>query len=231
MTYQLIREQKDGLEAELAVAEVEEVFEGRAEEVEDHSVVVAFGSEPSNERDPNTASESLVHLGLIFELRMFGFDALELDGNFFARDDVDSKVNITCWAASGQRASNEDKNWRQRTNQRSRSRSSSPSGTCHRLGDPYGCLSMIRPWWANVKGGKGLCGVGEGERRRQVRSEPFCTIYKTFDGSIKGRDADGQCGSSEVNSLQGVAALGRSVPVRTRTESRFPRVERCRQSR
>jgi hypothetical protein len=84
----LIGEKQHCLQGELAVAEVEEVFEGRAEEVEDHGVVIALSSEPADEGDADTASEGLVDTGFIFELRVLGLDALELDGDLFTGDDV-----------------------------------------------------------------------------------------------------------------------------------------------
>ena len=85
---QLVGEQEDGLEGEFAVAEVEEILEGGAEEVEDHGVVVTLGAEPSDERNADAASERLVDAGLILELRVLGLDGLKLDGNLLAGDDV-----------------------------------------------------------------------------------------------------------------------------------------------
>lgn len=73
-TYQLISKQEDGLETELAVAEVEEVLERGAEEIDDHGVVVAFGPKPADEGDANTTSEGLVDLRFVLELGMFGLD-------------------------------------------------------------------------------------------------------------------------------------------------------------
>lgn len=72
--YQLVSQEEDGLETELAVAKVEEVLEGGPEQVEDHGVVVAFGAVPANKGNADTAGESLVDLGLVFELGMFSLD-------------------------------------------------------------------------------------------------------------------------------------------------------------
>jgi len=58
----LIGKEQNRLEAELAVTEVEEVFERWAEEVENHRVVIAFCAEPPNERNTDAASERLVDL-------------------------------------------------------------------------------------------------------------------------------------------------------------------------
>ena len=70
----MISKQKNRLEREFTVAKVEEVLEGGAEEVDDHRVVVAFGTEPPNKGDTDATSKGLVDLGLILELRMFGLD-------------------------------------------------------------------------------------------------------------------------------------------------------------
>jgi hypothetical protein len=69
-THQLIGEEENRLEGELSVAEVEEILERRAEEIENHGVVIALCSEPSHKGYTNATRESLVDLGLIFELRM-----------------------------------------------------------------------------------------------------------------------------------------------------------------
>lgn len=85
---ELVGEQEDGLEGEFAVAEVEEVLEGRAEQVEDHGIVVALGAEPSDEGNAHAAGEGLVDASLILELRVLGLDGLKLDGDLLTGDDV-----------------------------------------------------------------------------------------------------------------------------------------------
>jgi hypothetical protein len=85
---ELVREEKDSLQRELAVAEVEEILEGGAEQVQDHGIVVALGTEPTHEGDTNTACKGLVDAGFILELGMLGLDALELDSDLLAGDDV-----------------------------------------------------------------------------------------------------------------------------------------------
>tara|TARA_R110002003_G_scaffold202_8_gene15712 strand:+ start:4601 stop:5092 length:492 start_codon:yes stop_codon:yes gene_type:complete len=85
---ELVGEQQDCLQRELAVAEVEEVLQGGAEQVQDHGIVVAFGAEPAHEWDPDTAGEGLVDASLVLELGMLCLDALELDGDLLTRDDV-----------------------------------------------------------------------------------------------------------------------------------------------
>lgn len=74
ITYQLISEQQNCLEREFAVAKVEEVLKGRAKEVDDHRVVVAFGAEPPDKGDTDTTGKGLVDLGFVLKLRMLGLD-------------------------------------------------------------------------------------------------------------------------------------------------------------
>lgn len=91
----MVGEEEHSLEGKFAVAEVEKVFKRRAEEIEDHGIVIAFGTEPPNERNTNTTSEGLVDFGLILELGVLSLDGLELDGDFLARNDVDTEIDIT----------------------------------------------------------------------------------------------------------------------------------------
>jgi hypothetical protein len=63
---ELIGEKKDGLQRELAVAEVEKVLQGRAEQVQDHGIVVALGTKPAYKGDTDTTGEGLVDASLIF---------------------------------------------------------------------------------------------------------------------------------------------------------------------
>lgn len=91
----MVCQKQDSLQAELAVAEVEKVLEGGTKEVENHGIIITFGSEPPDEGNTDTTGESLVNFGLIFELGMFGFHRFELNGDFLARNDIDSEVNVT----------------------------------------------------------------------------------------------------------------------------------------
>ena len=93
--HQLVREEKDRLQAEFAVTKVEEVLERGSKEVKDHGIVVALGAIPPDKGNAHATCEGLVHLGLVFKLGMLGFDGLELDGNFFAGNNINSQVDIT----------------------------------------------------------------------------------------------------------------------------------------
>lgn len=91
----MIGKEEDGLEAEFPMAEVKQILERWTEEIDDHGVVVALGAIPPNERNADAASEGLVDLGLVLELRMLGLDRFELDGDLLAGDDVYAEVDIT----------------------------------------------------------------------------------------------------------------------------------------
>ena len=58
-TYELVRQQEDSLEAELPVAEVEEVLQAGSEELHHHHVVVVLGAVVLHQGD---AHSSLHHL-------------------------------------------------------------------------------------------------------------------------------------------------------------------------
>jgi hypothetical protein len=92
---ELVGQQEHCLEGEFAVAEVEEILQARPEQVQHHGVVVTFCTEPTDEGNADTSSQRLIDTSLIFELRVFGLDALELDGNFFTRDDIGAQVDVT----------------------------------------------------------------------------------------------------------------------------------------
>ena len=62
---ELIGEEQHRLEREFAVAKVEKVLQGGAEQIQDHGIVIALGAEPADERDTDTAGERLVNTGLI----------------------------------------------------------------------------------------------------------------------------------------------------------------------
>lgn len=90
--YKLIGEQEHGLEGELAVAEVEQVLKTGTKKIDHHGVVVTLGTEPANKWDTDTAGKRLVDTGFILQLGMLCLDALKLDSNLLARNDVRSLV-------------------------------------------------------------------------------------------------------------------------------------------
>lgn len=92
---ELIGEEKYCLEGELSVAEVEEILQTGTEKVENHGIVVALGTEPTNKGNAYTTGQGLVDSGLIFKLGVLGLDRLKLDGNLLAGDDVGAQVDIT----------------------------------------------------------------------------------------------------------------------------------------
>ena len=65
---QLVRKEKDGLEAEPPRAEVEEVLEAGTEELHDHDVEIALGSTPLYGGDAHAALHDAVELGLDVQL-------------------------------------------------------------------------------------------------------------------------------------------------------------------
>ena len=95
-THELVSQKKDCLERKLPVAEVEQILEGGTQQIDDHRIIVTFGTEPAHERDANTTGKRFVYFGFILELRVLGFHGLQLDGDFLARYDVDPKIDVTC---------------------------------------------------------------------------------------------------------------------------------------
>lgn len=92
---ELVGQEQDSLQGELAVAEVEKVLQAGAEQVENHGIVIALSTEPADEWDADASGERLVDTGLILELGVLGLDALKLNGNLLTGDDVGSEVDIT----------------------------------------------------------------------------------------------------------------------------------------
>lgn len=85
---ELIGQQKDCLEGELAVTEIEQIFQTGTKKVKNHGVVITLCTEPTDKGNADTSCEGFVDASLIFELRVFSFDRFEFDGNFFAGNDV-----------------------------------------------------------------------------------------------------------------------------------------------
>lgn len=129
--YELIGKQEDGLQRELAVAEVEEIFQGGTKQVEDHGVVVALGTEPAHEGDTDTAGKGLVDTSLIFKLGVLGLDTLELDSDLLARDDVGACARLAYVSYRTSFATH-----RGRCHQKNRCQSCGRFCTCYRREDP-----------------------------------------------------------------------------------------------
>lgn len=141
---ELVGKEQDRLERELAVAEVEQILERRTKQVQNHGVVVALGAKPADEGNANTAGKGLVDACFILQLRVLSLDALELDGNLLARDDVGA-----CGGSAGGREINTlRKTYPGRYHRNYRYRSCGRFCTCCRRGDPA-CLSapaLPIPW-------------------------------------------------------------------------------------
>ena len=89
---ELIGQQENGLQGELAVAEIEEILQARSEQIQDHGIVVTFGSKPTHKRNANASGQRFVDASLVLQLRVLGLDTLQLDCYLLARDDVRSYV-------------------------------------------------------------------------------------------------------------------------------------------
>lgn len=91
---ELIGQEKDRLQGELPVAEVKEILQTGTQEVQDHGIVITFGTKPADEGNTDATSQGLVDTGLVLELRVLGLDTLKLDGNLLSRDDISAQVDI-----------------------------------------------------------------------------------------------------------------------------------------
>jgi hypothetical protein len=67
------------------VTEVEQILEGRTEQVHHHHVVVALHGERADGGDAHAAAQDLVQLRLVQQLRVLALDRLELDGHLLSR--------------------------------------------------------------------------------------------------------------------------------------------------
>lgn len=56
ITHQLISQQKHGFQAEFTIAEVEQVLQTGSKKVQNHGIVVAFCSKPSDKWDADATS-------------------------------------------------------------------------------------------------------------------------------------------------------------------------------
>ena len=77
----LVGQHEDRLHGEASRAEVEEVFERRAQEVHDEDVVVTFGAVPPDVGDADTTLKDLVKLRLVEKLWVPSLDRFKLKRN------------------------------------------------------------------------------------------------------------------------------------------------------
>mmetsp|Transcript_30923 Transcript_30923/g.95494 ORF Transcript_30923/g.95494 Transcript_30923/m.95494 type:complete len:332 (-) Transcript_30923:16-1011(-) len=94
----LVSEHQRRLQAVLAPAEVEEVFQRRAEEIDHHDVVVALDTVPPHVRNSNrtpASVENLVKASFVEQLGMTRLARLELDGDRLPRLNVRPSVDVT----------------------------------------------------------------------------------------------------------------------------------------
>lgn len=92
---ELIGEQEDSFQGELAVAEVEKVLQAGTKKINYHGIVVTLGSEPTDKGNANSARKRLIDAGFVFKLGVLCFDRLQFDRNLFAGDDVGTEVYVT----------------------------------------------------------------------------------------------------------------------------------------
>jgi hypothetical protein len=78
-THQLICQEQDSLQVELAVAEIEEILKRWAKTFKDQDIVVAFHSKPMYSWNANAAGKILVHLVLVLNLRMLHLNSLKFN--------------------------------------------------------------------------------------------------------------------------------------------------------
>ena len=82
-THQLVGEEQDRLEGELAMAQFEQVFERGAEQIDDHHIVVALLARPDHPRHARSTHQRLVDPRLVLQRTVLLFHRrFELDGHF-----------------------------------------------------------------------------------------------------------------------------------------------------
>ena len=80
----MIGKKKNRLERELPVAKVEQILKRRAQQIDDHGIVIALRPEPAHEGNSDAASERFINLRLVFELRVLGLNGFQFDGDFLS---------------------------------------------------------------------------------------------------------------------------------------------------
>jgi hypothetical protein len=92
---ELIGQEKDSLQGELSVTEIEKILQTGTEKVKHHGIIVALSTKPANEWNADAAGQRLVDTGLVFQLRVLGLDGLKLDSDFLAGDYVGTEIDVT----------------------------------------------------------------------------------------------------------------------------------------
>ena len=84
--HELICKEEDGLEREMSVADLEEILQGGAEEINDHDIIVALFAGVHDPGHAWTTHERLVDFGFLAERGCEGAGNgwLELDSDFFS---------------------------------------------------------------------------------------------------------------------------------------------------
>mmetsp|Transcript_62157 Transcript_62157/g.115340 ORF Transcript_62157/g.115340 Transcript_62157/m.115340 type:complete len:205 (+) Transcript_62157:885-1499(+) len=95
----LICEHQDSLEAELPVADVEQVLKGRTKQVHNKDIIVTMNVAEMHVGDAWDALQVLEELTLIHQLRMFALCALQFNRQLLACLNIDSEVNLAKRAA------------------------------------------------------------------------------------------------------------------------------------
>lgn len=90
--YQLVCNEKDGLEREMFVAHLEEVFQRGAKEVKDHDIEITVFPRPHNPGYTGRAREGLVYLRFLSDRTVTGDCWLEFDSDLLPGDCVSAEV-------------------------------------------------------------------------------------------------------------------------------------------
>jgi hypothetical protein len=80
-TYHLVCQNQDHLQAKLVVVTIEELLKGRAQELKNHGIIIAFHSKPANRWDTDDACKALIDAVFVLELGILHVNGLKFDGN------------------------------------------------------------------------------------------------------------------------------------------------------
>lgn len=91
----LVHEHEHRFDGKMATAEVEQILEGRPEEIHDEDIVVPLLAKVSNVRDSDAPDQHFVEFVLVHQLRVPGRQAFHLEGHLLAICNVYSKVDVS----------------------------------------------------------------------------------------------------------------------------------------